>query len=496
MIRSRESAPTALDQRDAIARGDTTCAQLIDQTLAEIASKNDHLRAFLSVHDADARERAETIDARLSAGEPLPLAGVCIALKDNICLDRGTTTCASRMLEHYRSPFSATVASRLEAAGAIIVGKTNLDEFAMGSSCEHSAFGGSRNPWHDDHVPGGSSGGSATAVSAGLVPIALGSDTGGSIRQPASHCGIVGFKPTYGRVSRYGLVAFGSSLDQIGPMTRTVADAALCYDAIAGHDPHDATSHPDAPPTPTTPTNTNTGLNTGLNAQRFPLRLGVPIQARSEGLNADVARVLEQTIAKASDAGAEIVEVDLAQNNAAIAAYYIVACAEASSNLARYDGIRFGTRPDTLASSASLDDLYIETRTQLFGDEVKRRILLGTHVLSSGYYDAYYNTALKARRLIKQGYDRCLSACDAILMPAAPTPAFRIGEKLDDPIAMYLEDLFTVGVNLAGLPAITIPAGTTTAKPTLPIGMQLIGRAFDDSNLLSIAATMERVLAD
>lgn len=476
--------PTAAEIRRAIAAGETSCAEAVRGVLDDLVACNPAQHALLQIHADHATERASELDKRLAAGEDLPLAGVCIALKDNICLDRGRTTCASRMLETYESPYSATAAARLEASGAVIVGKANLDEFAMGSSCEHSAFGCSANPWHADYIPGGSSGGSASAVASGMVPIALGSDTGGSIRQPASHCGVVGFKPTYGRVSRYGLVAFGSSLDQIGPMTRSVEDAAMCYQAMAGHDANDATSH----------TGEVGDVIGALGMPVAPLRLGVPTEARGEGLHADVSRVLEETIRAARDAGAEIVDVELPHNDAAIAAYYIVASAEASSNLARYDGIRFGTRPESLSPASSLEDLYVETRSRLFGEEVMRRILLGTHVLSSGYYDAYYNTALKARRLIKDDYDRAFESCDAVLMPAAPTPAFRRGEKLDDPLAMYLADLFTVGVNLAGLPGITVPAGVTNDEPTLPIGMQLIAPAFEDAKLLRIAHQLERVL--
>lgn len=476
------ATPSAIETHKAIARREISCVRSVEMTFERIDANNDSDHALLSLLREDALDRAAQLDARIAADDVPPLAGVCIALKDNICLDRGTTTCASKMLEHYRSPFSATAAQRLEDAGAIIVAKANLDEFAMGSSCEHSAFGPTHNPWDSSRVPGGSSGGSAAAVAAGLVPIALGSDTGGSIRQPASHCGVVGFKPTYGRVSRYGLVAYGSSLDQIGPLTHSVDDAALCYQIIAGHDPFDATSHRE-PPTPLSDDATDT-----------PLRLGVPAQARAQGIDPEVVRVLEQTVAAARSSGIEIVDVDLEHNDAAIAAYYIVACAEASSNLARFDGVRYGSRPENLSKEASLEDLFIDTRSELFGDEVKRRILLGTHVLSSGYYDAYYNTALKARRLIKDAYDRALTACDAILMPAAPSPAFKMGEKLDDPVAMYLEDLFTVGVNLAGLPAITLPAGTTASEPKLPIGVQLIGRAFEDTRLLGAAKRMESAL--
>ncbi|MDX2146894.1 MAG: Asp-tRNA(Asn)/Glu-tRNA(Gln) amidotransferase subunit GatA [Planctomycetota bacterium] len=443
------------------------------------------LDAFLSVASLDA-----TSTSAISPGEPSStLAGVPIAIKDNICTLESPTTCASRMLENYRSPFEATAVAKLRARGAIVVGKTNLDEFGMGSSTEHSAFKPTRNPWDLARVPGGSSGGSAAAVASGIVPIALGSDTGGSVRQPASFCGVVGLKPTYGRVSRHGLVAYASSLDQIGVLASTVRDASVVLEALCGEDPLDATSSSLPPPE----------LLESIDEPVDGLRLAVPAQARSGANHPEITRVMNETISALQHAGATIVDVDLPMLDESVAAYYVVAMAEASSNLARFDGVRYGRRAER---PVDLMDLYCRSRSEGLGAEVKRRILLGTHVLSAGYYDAYYATALKVRRLIKNAFDFCFAttgaACHALLMPVAPTPAFKLGEKQTDSMAMYLEDVYTVPVNLAGLPAISVPAGlgrVADAAGPLPVGMQLIGRAFDEATLVRVARMLELACA-
>ena len=423
-----------------------SATQTAARALAAAAALNPALNIFTELFEARAMAAAALVDARIARGEQLPLAGVPVAVKDNICLGPdllepgdglgygGKTTCGSRILENYESPYTATAVQRLINAGAIIIGKTNLDEFAMGSSTEHSCFGPTRNPWDISRVPGGSSGGSAAAVAARICPIAIGSDTGGSIRQPASHCGVVGIKPTYGRVSRYGLVAFASSLDQIGPLATNVADAALCLQAMCGLDEADGTSAAHAVP----------DFPVLLEAPIDCLTIGVPSQCRSGSNHPAVAAALEAAIATYTSLGAKIVDIDLPMTDYGIAAYYIIAPAEASSNLARFDGIRYGRRA-ALAPGETLFDLYCKSRSEGFGPEVQRRIMLGTHVLSSGYYDAYYNNALKVRRLILNDYNNAFinHGCHAILMPASPGPAFRIGEKLDDPLAMYLEDLYT-----------------------------------------------------
>lgn len=468
----------------AVREGRRSAIECTRHALDSIRAREAALGAYLQVFDEEAMASAKAIDARIArgGGGDLALAGVPVALKDNICASWGRTTAGSRMLERYRSPFTATAAQKLIDAGAIIVGKTNLDEFGMGSTTENSAFGPSRNPWDTTRVPGGSSGGSAATVAAGSVPLALGSDTGGSIRQPASLCGVVGIKPTYGRVSRYGLIAYASSLDQIGVLSSSVQDAGLALGVIAGQDPQDSTSAP----------RPCEDLVRDLESPIDRLVLGIPRQARSSANHPAVAGTLEATADAYQELGATIVDVDLPMTDHGIAAYYIVAPAEASSNLARFDGIRYGRRAE-LAPSDSLADLYLRSRSEGLGAEVKRRIMLGTHVLSSGYYDAYYNTALKVRRRIKNDFDAAfaVAGCHAILMPAAPTPAFKLGEKTD-PLSMYLEDVYTVGVNLAGLPAVTIPAGFTSDAPRLPIGMQLIGPAWSESTLLRVARMFER----
>ncbi|MEZ6233957.1 MAG: Asp-tRNA(Asn)/Glu-tRNA(Gln) amidotransferase subunit GatA [Phycisphaerales bacterium] len=476
----------------AVSRRERSAEEVARAALNAISARDGDVHAFLQTFEEMALRQARAIDTRVAAGESVgALAGVPVALKDNICLAWGRTTCASRMLEGYESPFNATAAARLMAAGAVVVGKTNLDEFAMGSSTERSAFGPTANPWAPGHVPGGSSGGSAAAVAAGMVPLALGSDTGGSIRQPAGLCGVAGLKPTYGRVSRYGLVAYASSLDQIGPLTRGVRDAGVALGAIAGVDERDATaSARDVP-----------DFVADLETPVEGLVLGVPAEARAAGVDSSVVRALDEAVKVYRGLGAKVVEVALPHAEHAIAAYYLVACAEASSNLARFDGVRYGRRAD-LGPGDELADLYARSRSEGFGEEVKRRIMLGVHALSSGYYDQYYATAMKARRLIKGDFDAAFGGagggdsrspeCHAILMPTTPTPAFRAGERLGDPLAMYLEDVFTVGVNLAGLPAISVPAGMAEVDGArLPIGMQLVGAAFDEARLLRIARMFE-----
>jgi aspartyl-tRNA(Asn)/glutamyl-tRNA(Gln) amidotransferase subunit A len=456
--------------------------------LARIDAANPRLNAFLQVFHERAMEQARAVDERIARGEaPGPLAGVPVALKDNICLEWGRTTAGSRILENYESPFSATAARRLIEAGAVIVGKTNLDEFGMGSSGENSAFGPTRNPHDESRVPGGSSSGSAAAVAAGLVPIALGSDTGGSIRQPAGLCGVVGVTPTYGRVSRYGLVAYASSLDQVGVLAANCADAALALSVISGADPLDATSARREPEDfvrdlGNPPRNLVIGVFRGRRSKS---------EADFDGTHAAVAAALDNAIRTYKAGGARIVDVDLPHADHALAAYYLVAAAEASSNLARYDGVRYGRRAE-LPPGGMLEDLYRRSRSEGLGPEVQRRIMLGTHALSSGYYDAYYLTALKARRRIKSDFDAAWgSGCHALLMPISPGPAFRLGERAD-PMAMYLEDVYTVGVNLAGLPAVAVPGGwAEDGGSRLPVGVQLVGPAWQEAPLLRIARVLE-----
>jgi len=479
-------SPDATSIRDAVRNRSASAETVVAAHLRRIDCLNPRLNAFHEVFREQALDRARSIDAAVERGaDPGPLAGVPIAIKDNIATTLGHTTCSSRMLEHYRSPFDATVVERLVAAGAVILGKTNLDEFAMGSSTEHCAWGPVRNPWDPSRVPGGSSGGSAAAVASDLCAVALGSDTGGSIRQPASLCGCVGLKPTYGRVSRYGLVAFGSSLDQIGPFARSVRDAALVLDAIAGLDPRDSTSAD----------RLRESFERGLDEAPAPLRIGVPREYLSDANDPEVNRVIEEALDVYREAGATIVSVDLPLTDVGISTYYVIAPAEASSNLARFDGIRYGHRAAPKAGD-ELVDLYARSRAEGFGPEVQRRIMLGTYVLSSGYYDAYYDRALRVRRLIKQEFDRAFERCDAILGPTSPVPAFRAGEH-SDPLSMYLCDVYTVNTNIAGICGISLPGGFTQRDGRdLPIGIQLQAPAFAEHVLLRIARVFERVRAD
>ncbi len=471
------AVPQTIDAvRTAIAAGEATATSLCEASLDRIAATNPQLGAFLTVAADSARSRAAALD-RVPEGARGPLHGVPIALKDNLCTRGLTTTAASKILAGYVPPYDATVVARLEQAGAVVVGKANCDEFAMGSSTENSAFGPARNPWDPSRTPGGSSGGSAVAVASGMVPISLGSDTGGSIRQPAALCGVVGLKPTYGRVSRYGLIAFASSLDQIGPFARTVADAAMMLAVIAGADVHDATASRG-------PVGDYLGALTGEVAG---LRIGVPRALVGDGVDPDVSRAVHQALDVLTSQGARLVDVELPHAQYAIPVYYLVATAEASSNLARFDGVRYGYRtPD----ARTLKSLYLRTRDEGFGAEVKRRIMLGTYVLSAGYYDAFYLKAQQVRTLIRRDYETAFASCDLVAMPTTPRPAFRLGEKIDDPLQMYLEDIFTVSANLSGLPAISVPCGLSAGR--LPIGLQLTGRAFDEATLLRAADAYER----
>lgn len=465
---------TAVQVRDAVQSGALSATEMTRAALARIQETDGAVHAYLHVLTDAALKQAARIDRmEPTLRESLPLAGVPVALKDNMAVDDGPTTAGSRILEGFHAPYSATVVTRLRAAGAVIVGKTNLDEFAMGSSTEHSAYGPTRNPWSLDRVPGGSSGGSAAAVAARSATAALGSDTGGSIRQPASFCGVVGIKPTYGRVSRYGLLAFASSLDQIGPFTRTVEDGALMLSVLAGHDPMDATSLTDPVP----------ALQDRLGDGVKGLVVGVP-EEYLEGLAAGVQEVFEQALAKLEAAGAVLRPVRLAHTSYGISAYYLIAPAEASSNLARYDGVRFGFRksaPDLLA-------MYQGTRGEGFGTEVKRRIMLGTYALSAGYYDAFYLKAQKVRTVLVQDFEQAFAEVDVLVTPTAPETAFRLGEKTQDPWQMYLSDVLTVGVNLAGLPALSMPGGLSDG---LPVGIQLIAPWLEEERMLRAARALE-----
>jgi aspartyl-tRNA(Asn)/glutamyl-tRNA(Gln) amidotransferase subunit A len=476
---------TATELLAAQAQGES--AESITRAFLDAIRRRDpKVKAFLHVDEAAALEQARAVDAKRKAGAPLgPLAGVPVAVKDVLCTAGVPTTCGSRMLQHFRPPYDAHVITALKNADAVLIGKTNLDEFAMGSSTENSAFQVTRNPWDLDRIPGGSSGGSAAAVAAGEAPLALGSDTGGSVRQPAGLCGVVGLKPTYGRVSRYGLVAFASSLDQIGPFARTVADAARLLEVIAGHDPRDSTSV-DAPVPPYTQS---------LDEPVKPLTVGVPKEYFGAGLDAEVEAAVRAAIKVYEQQGATVKEVSLPHSPYAVAVYYLVATAEASSNLARYDGAHYGFRakewdPATERAYGRLVAMYSATRGQGFGAEVKRRIMLGTYALSSGYYDAYYLKALKVRRLIKDDFDAAFAGCDVLLGPIAPTAAFPIGEKADDPLAMYLGDIYTIAANLAGIPGVSVPCGFT--KAGLPIGLQILAPPFEEEKLLRVARLYER----
>ena len=505
------SYPTFADARQALDNDETSCEALVSSFLSTIEADNERLNIFLDVDDTGALHHARYLDSRRAKGDDRPLAGLILAVKDVICIKGRQVTCASHILENFESLYDATAIERLRDAGAIFIGKTNCDEFAMGSSNENSYFGPVRNPRDENYVPGGSSGGSAAAVAAGMCHAALGSDTGGSIRQPAAFCGVVGLKPTYGRVSRYGLVAYASSFDSIGPFGHSVEDVAQILNVIAGHDKWDSTCA--SVPVPDY-TKALTGSVRGV-------RIGLPKEYFAEGLDDDIRRMLHAQVEQLKEAGAEIKEVSMPHTEYGVATYYVLTTAEASSNLARYDGIRYGYRTDlkamkqemaeekqTLetalaaadadgdvakvadlreqldAQDAVLNRLYIQTRTEGFGDEVKRRIMLGTYVLSSGYYDAYYGKAQRVRSLIRSDFDRAFEEVDVLLTPATPTPAFELGSKTSDPMEMYLSDIYTVTANLAGVPGLVVPIGDHPSG--LPVGMQLLGRHFDEALLLQV----------
>jgi len=472
------SHDTLIAARDAIRSKKISARELTQEAITRIEKLDPTIQAFNSTYADRALQVAGEVDAGTRTG---PLAGVPIAIKDNLCTTFGTTTCSSKMLENFRAPYDATVVKKLEAAGAVILGKTNLDEFAMGSSTENSAFRTTRNPWDTSRVPGGSSGGSAAALAAGFCVAAIGSDTGGSIRQPAALCGVVGLKPTYGRVSRYGLVAFASSLDQIGPFTWTVEDSALLSQVISGHDEKDSTSVNDAVPDYLSTVNQPVkGLRIGI-AKEFNL---------TAGMDPQVTRAVAEAVEQYRKLGAEIVDVSLPHTEYGIAAYYVIAPCEASSNLARYDGVHFGHR--TKEPVKDIIELFSKSRAEGFGEEVQRRIMIGTYALSSGYYDAYYVRALKVRTLIKKDFDDAFEKCDVILCPTSPTPAFKAGEKTGDPLQMYLCDVFTVTCNIAGIAGISLPCGFTSGDKPLPIGMQLLGPTFSEEKLLRVARMYER----
>ncbi len=463
-----------------VRRGDVTAEQVTAETLERIGTRNAALNAFLYVARDQALEQARGVDARRARGEPLgPLAGVPVAVKDAICTRGIRSTAGSKILGSYVPPYDATVIERLHAAGAVVIGKTNMDEFAMGSSTENSAFGPAKNPWDTTRTPGGSSGGSASAVAARLAPCALGSDTGGSIRQPASLTGTVGLKPTYGRVSRYGLIAFASSLDQIGPLATDVRGAARVLSVIAGHDPRDSTSL-DVPVD---------DWESACGRSVKGLRIGVPDEYFAEGLDPEVGASVRAAIAALEHAGCVVRRVTLPHTRYAVATYYVLATAEASSNLARFDGVRYGLRVDP---RHELRAMYGATRDAGFGAEVKRRILLGTFVLSAGYYDAYYLKAQKVRTLVRRDFEAAFREVDVLCSPTAPTPAFRLGEKLDDPLAMYLSDIYTLPASLAGVPAISVPCAPT--RSGLPVGLQIVARPLDEATMLAVAAACEAAL--
>lgn len=462
--------------RSGLDSGAFSSVELTEQLLAKI-DRTKHLGAFIEVPREHALAQAVAADKRIKANEKAPLLGIPVAIKDMILTKGIRTTAASKILHNFIPPYDATVTRKLASAGSVMIGKTNLDEFAMGSSNETSFFGPVRNPWNTAFVPGGSSGGSACAVAAGLAPAALGTDTGGSIRQPAGFCNLVGIKPTYGRVSRYGAIAFASSLDQIGPFARNTLDAALLTEVLSGHDTYDSTSV--ERPVPSFTAATRRGVK--------GLRVGIPKEYFIKGLDKEVEAAIQAALKKLEDLGATVVEISLPHTELAVAVYYVLAPAEASSNLARYDGVRYGYRTP---EASSLEELYARSRSEGFGAEVKRRILVGSYVLSAGYFDAYYRKAQKVRALIAKDFiEAFASSCDVIACPTSPTPPFKIGEKADDPIAMYLSDVFTIPLNLAGLPGLSLPCGFDGNG--LPIGLQLIGKAWDEESIFAAAGAYE-----
>lgn len=469
---------TAHELRDLLKDKKVSSVEITRSLLDRIEKVESKVDGYITVCGEKALEKAKEVQAKIDGGEAVaPLAGIPMALKDNMCTDGVLTTCGSKMLHNFVPPYDATVAKKLNEQDAVLLGKLNMDEFAMGGSTENSYFKKTRNPWDLERVPGGSSGGSAAAVAAHEAIFALGSDTGGSIRQPASFCGVVGMKPTYGTISRYGLVAFASSLDQIGPLTKDVTDCALVMNAVAGHDPMDSTSasmnYPD--------------YTKALVNDIKGMKIGIPKEYIGEGINPEVKKSVLEAVETLRKLGAECEEFSLPITEYAIPAYYLISSAEASSNLARYDGIKYGYRAEKFTD---LLDLYKQTRSEGFGPEVKRRVMLGTYALSSGYYDAYYKKALQVRTLIKRGFDQAFAKYDLVVGPTAPTTAYKIGEKADDPLEMYLGDIYTVSVNIAGLPGLAIPCGLDSKN--LPVGLQLIGKEFDESTLLRVAYTFEQ----
>ncbi len=462
---------------DMLVNNEITSLELTEAILSRIDEVEGDVKAYLTLTRDEAIAQAKAVDEKIARGEKISfLEGIPGAIKDNICTKGVKTTCASKILQNFVPPYSATVVNKLNAENAVILGKTNLDEFAMGGSTENSAYFPTRNPWNTECVPGGSSGGSAAAVAAGTAVWAIGSDTGGSIRQPASFCGVVGMKPTYGRVSRYGLVAYASSLDQIGPITKDVTDCAHILNIIAGHDDMDSTCVNEAVP----------DYTKALVEDVKGLKIGIPKEYFVDGMDPDVEKAIRDSIKKLEELGAEVVEISLPNTAHAISTYYLIAPAEAATNLERYDGVSYGERAD----GVDIVDMMTNTRSQYFGEEVKRRIMIGNYALSAGYYDAYYLKALKVRRLVKEDYDKAFEKVDVIVCPTAPSPAYKIGEKIDNPLEMYLQDVCTVPLNLAGLPGISVPCGFSSKG--LPIGMQLIGKPLDEATLIRTAYTYEQ----
>ena len=471
---------TIKQARGLLQKGDTSPRELLEALLTRIEAVDEKVKAYVTVTADEAREMADKANKTVTQGEKGvmdPLEGVPLGIKDNMCTKGVRTTCSSKMLENFVPPYESTATQKLWDSGAVLLGKLNMDEFAMGSSTEHSAFFRTCNPWHLERVTGGSSGGSAAAVASDMCLGALGSDTGGSIRQPAAFCSVVGLKPTYGRVSRYGLVAFASSLDQIGPITKTVEDSAILLNAISGHDPRDSTSSPEETP----------DFTRSIGKDIKGLKIGVPSEYFIDGMLPEVEKITRNAIKQLESLGAEIIEVTLPHTDYAVPAYYIIAPSEASSNLARYDGVKYGFRAE---GAADLMDMYMKSRSQGFGAEVKRRIMLGTYALSSGYYDAYYLKAQQARTLIKKDFDDAFKTVDVIASPTCPETAFLAGEKTSDPMKMYLSDIFTISANLAGNPGISVPCGFTGEG--LPVGLQLIGKNFDEATVLRAAHAYEQ----
>ena len=466
---------SAVELRDLLDRGEVSAVEIVDAHLARVDTVESHVNAFITVTAEVARSQAAQADQQIKSGSAGPMTGIPVGLKDILCTTDAPTTAGSKLLDGYQSPYDATVVKRLREQNALFIGKTNTDEFAMGSSTEHSAYKFTSNPWKLDHVPGGSSGGSAAAVAANEVSVSLGSDTGGSIRQPAGFCGVVGMKPTYGRVSRFGLIAFASSLDQIGPFTRSVEDAALLLGAISGKDPHDSTSVDTEVP----------DYRAGLTGDLTGLRVGVADEYQIEGMDPRVEESVKQAIAELERLGAEIVPISLPHTEHALATYYIIAPAEASANLARFDGVKYGLS----LQQDNLLDTYLETRGKGFGPEVKRRVMLGTYALSSGYYDAYYVQAQKVRTLIKRDFDQAFEKVDVVAAPTSPTVSFQKGSRSDDPMQMYLSDVFTIPANMAGIPGIAVPCGFAD---DLPVSLQFMGRAFDEATILRAAHAYEQ----